>query len=625
MSGGTSASTTNNSGVNKLDADTNKPAIVEVKLEPIHLSKNEGWFKLGDNLLSLKFTKDSIELAIIGDRVKNVYEIKGSLDCRYTSIEVDGVDICRELSDIVNNYQRLVREYELVEKAKAIRLLNYQAVPNMPKEWEVLIYTLTRKVLDARVVKTFYIYEGNREVVLGIYCYENGYYRECEDTLKHEISKILQESRLLDMRLIPSVAGTVVKNIEIRTMEYYKPAEHCLLFKNKVFCWDPFLETGDIEKALLEPSPNLIVTHRIPWELKIELLKNAREGLLKYIPPKSLEDIIELFKSLAPKSFKAFLDWVKKPGENEKDAYPRVVLLLEVIGYTLYPHDYPFHKAVLLVGEGSNGKTTYLRLIETILSKPNVSTVNLSDLDPRINRFAAADLYNKLANISSEPPKRTFDPTLFKMLTGEDLVRMERKFRDSFNAYNYAKMVFAANELPQVTEDTYAFWRRWIVIEFPNRFDPDPTFFEKTFPDEIEVIILLALHAFRLVLERKKFTESSVENVREEWLSRSNPIYRVVKKMIDDEIIELDPQGVVVKSDLYQLYKKYVELMEQEGYEVDVLEQKDFTRHLTRYFPVRTGDSRIGGKKRHVYIGIKIKDYDKALKLVGHLETPRGL
>ncbi|MEM1642774.1 MAG: phage/plasmid primase, P4 family [Desulfurococcaceae archaeon] len=619
MSGGTSI--TNNSGVNKL---TNKPAIVEVKLEPIHLSKNEGWFKLGDNLLSLRFTKD-IELAIIGDRVKNVYEIKGSLDCRYTSIEVDGVDICRELSDIVNNYQRLVREYELVEKAKAIRLLNYQAVPSMPKEWEVLIYTLTKKVLDTRVVKTFYVHEGSREVVLGVYCYENGYYRECEDTLKHEIASILQESKLLDMRLIPSVAGTVVKNVEIRTMEYYRPARHCLLFKNKVFCWNPFLQSKDLEKALIEPSPDIVVTHKIPWEIKPSLLKDVREGLLKFIPPKSIDDLIELFKALAPKSFKAFLDWVRKPGEDEKDAYPRVALLLEIIGYTLYPHEYPFHKAVLLVGEGSNGKTTYLRLIETILSKPNVSTVNLSDLDPRVNRFASADLYNKLANISSEPPKRTFDPTLFKMLTGEDLVRVERKFRDAFNTYNYAKLIFAANELPQVTEDTYAFWRRWIVIEFPNRFDPDPTFFEKTFPDEIEVIILLSLHAFRLVMERKGFTEAGVEDVRTEWLSRSNPVYRVVKKMIDDGIIEFSRDGVVVKTDLYELYKKYVSLTSDEDEEVVPLAQKNFTIYLTRFFPVRTGKSRIGGKQRHVYFGVRIKDYDKALKLVGSLETPRGL
>ncbi len=611
---------------NETNKPSGKPAVEEVALEPIYLSENEGWFKLGDSLLSLKFTKDSVELAVIGDRVKNVYVLKGSLDCSYSVIEVDGVNICRELSDIVNNYQRLVREYELVEKAKAIRLLNYQAVPSMPKEWEVLIYTLTRKILDTRVVKTFYIYEGSREIVLGIYCYENGYYRECEETLKHEISTILQESRLLDIRLIPGVVGTVVKNIEIRTMEYYSPAKHCLLFKDKVFCWDRFLETRDIEKALLEPSPDLIVTHRIPWELKTEILKNVRKGLLKYIPPKTQEDIIKLFRELAPKSFKAFLDWVRKPGEDEKEAYPRVVLLLEIIGYTLYPHEYPFHKAVLLLGEGFNGKTTYLRLIERILSRQNISSVNLTELDPSVNRFAAADLYGKLANLSSEPAKGVFDPTRFKMATGEDPMPFERKHRDRFLDHNYAKMIFAANELPHVSEDTYSFWGRWIVIEFPNRFDPDPTFFERTFtPDEIEVIILLSLHAFRLVLERRSFSESGVEDVREEWLSRSNPVYRVVKRMLDDEIIEISRSGVVVKTDLYELYKKYIDILNEEGYELSPLEQKDFTRYLTRYFPIRTGDSRIGGKKKHVYFGVRIKDYDKALKLVGSLETPRGV
>ncbi|MEM4959043.1 MAG: phage/plasmid primase, P4 family [Nanopusillaceae archaeon] len=615
----------NSSGgrANKLEVGQN--TVEELPLEPIHLSKTEAWFKLKDNLVSLKFGKDSVELAIVGDTVKDVYVIKG-LDCNHSVIEVDGLNICREVANIIENYQKLLRQYELVEKAKAIRLLDYQAVPSLPKEWEVLVYSLTKKLLSQLIIKSFYVVDANRTVTLGVYCYENGVYVECEDRLKSEVQRIASVSRLLDIRLVPTLAGVVVKNIEIRTLTPYTPARKCLLFKTKVFCWGLFLETKDVEKSLVEPDPELVVTHRIPWELKPDVFKKARGGLLKYIPPKDSGDIVELFRALAPKSFKAFMDWVKKPEEDEKEAYPRIVLLLEIIGYTLYPHEYPFHKAVLLVGEGSNGKTTYLRLIEAILSKANVSSVNLSDLDPRINRFAAADLYNKLANISSEPVKRSFDPTLFKMLTGEDLVRLERKFRDSFYTHNYAKMIFSANELPEITEDTYAFWRRWIVIEFPNRFPPNPEFFEKTFtPDEIEVIILLAIHAFRLVLERGGFTEAGVEDVREEWLSRSNPVYRVVKLMIDDGLIELAPDGFVVKKDLYALYQAYARKLEDEGFDIDVLAQKDFTTHLTRYFQVRTRDRRVGGRTKHCYVGVRIKDYEKALELVPDLETPRGL
>ena len=603
-----------------------KPEAVELK--PLTLTKSEGWFKLGDSYLVLRFSKDkSVKVSVIKeDGVVGSYIIYSNMDCSNTQIIVDEIDICNELMKVINNYNVLVEQYELVERAKAARALDDRMVPSMPKEFNILLYSLTRKILDTKIVKTFYIYEGSREIVLDVYCYEGGYYRECEGTLKHELTKIARESGLLDIHVASTVAGLVVKNVEIRTMEYYKPARHCLLFKDKVFCWDRFLETRDIEKALLEPSPDLIVTHRIPWELKPEILKNVRKGLLNYMPPKTQEDIIELFRELAPKSFKAFMDWVRKPGEDEKEAYPRVVLLLEIIGYTLYPHEYPFHKAVLLLGERFNGMTTYLRLIERILSRQNISSVNLTELDPSVNRFAAADLYGKLANLSSEPAKGVFDPTRFKMATGEDPMPFERKHRDRFLDHNYAKMIFAANELPHVIEDTYSFWGRWIVIEFPNRFDPDPTFFERTFtPDEIEVIILLSLHAFRLVLERKAFSESGIEDAREEWLSRSNPVYRVVKRMLDDEIIEISKSGVVVKTDLYELYKKYVDILNEEGYEITVLEQKDFTRYLTRYFPVRTGDSRIGGKKRRVYIGIKIKDYDKALELVGHLETPRGL
>ncbi|MEM0114087.1 MAG: phage/plasmid primase, P4 family [Metallosphaera sp.] len=602
--------------------------IDSLELKPLTLSKNEGWFKLRDSYVVLKFSKDdSVKVSVIkGSSVVGSYIIYRNMNCSNTQIIVDEIDICNELMKVINNYNELVEQYELVERAKAARALDDRMVPHMPREFNILLYSLTRKILDTRTVKTFYIYEGSREIVLGVYCYENGYYRECEDTLKHEITKIARESGLLDIHVASTVAGLVVKNIEIRTMEYYSPAKHCLLFKNKVFCWDKFIETRDIEKSLVDPSPDLIVTHRIPWELKTEILKNVRKGLLKYIPPKTQEDIIKLFKNLAPKSFKAFMDWVRKPGEDEKESYPRVVLLLEIIGYTLYPHDYPFHKSVLLVGEGFNGKSTYLRLIERILSRENIASVNLTELDPSINRFASADLYGKLANLSSEPAKGVFDPTRFKMLTGEDPIPFERKHRDRFLGHNYAKMVFAANELPQVSEDTYSFWGRWIVIEFPNRFDPDPTFFERTFtPDEIEVIILLSLHAFRLVLERRSFSESGVEDVREEWLSRSNPVYRVVKRMIDDGIIEISRSGVVIKTDLYELYKKYVDILNEEGYEITVLEQKDFTRHLTRYFPVRTGDSRIGGRVRHVYFGVKIKNYDKALGLVGRLETPRGV
>lgn len=255
-----------------------------------------------------------------------------------------------------------------------------------------------------------------------------------------------------------------------------------------------------------------------------------------------------------------------------------------------------------------------------------MSSVSLRDLDPRVNRFAMAELVDKLANIANEPAKGLFDPTLFKQITGEDPVLVERKYRDPYTTTIYAKMIFTANELPRVTEDTYAFWRRWIVVEFPNRFQPDPGFFGKTFTeDEIEGIIIAALYAFRLVMLRKCFTEQGAKDPREEWLARSDPVYRVVKALVNEGLIEFDPSGYVVKKDLYSLYTAYAKKLRDEGENVETVPHHVFTQKLEQLFGVRSGQRKVLGKNLKVYQGVRIRDYEAAEGLVGRLETPREL
>lgn len=601
--------------------ETSSPNVEYIAPVPISVAKNEVWFKIKNTLLVFRKNKEDFKMYVVNPpQIIGVYKLSGACE----SLIVEGADICHLVNTITSSWEEYIEQLEITLRAEASALVDYKTVPRMPSEWEILISSLADQILSKKTIKNFIIRDGNREIVLGLYCYEDGYYRECEESLRHEIETYVKQSRLLEDRMTSGLVGEVIKKIERKTLEDYRPATKCLLFKDKVLCWDLFMQTKDLEKSLLDPRPDLVVTHRIPWRINVDLYKKHRPGLLKFMPPQTTSDIIELFKALSPKSFKAFLDWTKYPGEQEQDAYPRIVLLLEIIGYTLYPHDYPLHKAILLVGEGSNGKTTYLNLVEKILSRQNVASVNLTQLDPRTDRFASSDLYGKLANISSEPIKTAyFDATLFKRLTGEDLIRFERKHRDAFYGHNYAKMIFSANELPRVTEDTYAFWRRWIVLEFPNRFPPDPEYFDRTFtPEEIEGIIICALHAFRLVLERHEFTSQGARDPREEWMNRSNPAYRVINKMIQEDYIVLSPDRYVVKKDLYELYKRYALKLQEEGEDVEVLDQREFTKTITRFFPIRTGDRRISGKTKHVYIGIGIKNYDKARELVGELETP---
>jgi len=72
---------------------------------------------------------------------------------------------------------------------------------------------------------------------------------------------------------------------------------------------------------------------------------------------------------------------------------------LELAGY-LATADNSLQKAIMFLGSGANGKSVLLRLIRAYLGPSNVSNVALHRLDE--DRFAAAELYGKHANIFSD-------------------------------------------------------------------------------------------------------------------------------------------------------------------------------------------------------------------------------
>lgn len=147
-----------------------------------------------------------------------------------------------------------------------------------------------------------------------------------------------------------------------------------------------------------------------------------------------------------------FLGQVFKP----KDVFTA----LEIIGYCLY-RSAKYEKAVLCIGKGSNGKTTFLKVIDNLLGSKNMSHVSLQDLGN--DRFASAGLYGKLANTFADlkSDKLTHSGP-FKMLVSGDFIRAQHKFKNPFEFQNYAKLIFSANEIPQSDDKTYAYFRRWI-------------------------------------------------------------------------------------------------------------------------------------------------------------------
>ena len=233
-----------------------------------------------------------------------------------------------------------------------------------------------------------------------------------------------------------------------------------------------------------------------------------------------------------------------------------IPVLQEIAGYCLH-RDYHIHVAVMLIGEGANGKSTFMGVIVAMLSLDNVSTIPLQALN---QRFAIAGLEGKLANICHDLSAHALKETgNFKNLTGNGIVDAEHKYKGHFNFVSYAKMVFSANQIPETTDYTTAYFRRWVIINFPNQFlDDDPKtdkdlIKKLTSPEELSGFFNWALEGLERLLENGRFsTGKSVEDTREQYIRMSDPIRAFVMDRVRKKA-----GSNPAKDDVYRTYILY--------------------------------------------------------------------
>ena len=144
------------------------------------------------------------------------------------------------------------------------------------------------------------------------------------------------------------------------------------------------------------------------------------------------------------------------------------VILQEAFGYCLLRSS-KYQKAFMLTGVGSNGKSVLLDVLKDFLGIKNVTSSALQVLS---DKFVSSRFYNKLANIYPDLPSYAIKDTgMFKALTGCDFIEAERKYGHPFTFTNHAKMFYSANRVPLSKDDSEAYFRRWIQIDFPNKFE----------------------------------------------------------------------------------------------------------------------------------------------------------
>lgn len=270
-------------------------------------------------------------------------------------------------------------------------------------------------------------------------------------------------------------------------------------------------------------------------------------------------------------------------------------LLEEMVGYCLYRRN-ELGKAFILIGDKSNGKSTFLHVVKNMLGDSNIASLDLKELG---DRFKTAELFGKLANIGDDIGDEFIaNASVFKKLVTGDRVNVERKGQDPFEFNNYAKFLFSTNNIPRMKDKTGAVQRRLVIVPFDAKFTPNDPDFRPFIKDELceqdsmEYLIVLGLKALKSVLGKAQFTTSKrVQGQLDEYEQNNNPIIGFIQEVGLDGIVNEATNTV------YRRYKEYCI-----ANNFQALSAIEFSRQICKRCGFVTDAKYIKGKKTRVFV-----------------------
>ncbi len=385
----------------------------------------------------------------------------------------------------------------------------------------------TERIVDFIEERNF-IYTTRDDIKSEIWIYNNGIYRPNGASFIKEVVRTL-----LLHAYTPQRANKIISKIEADTMIDSGK------FFDTMYLNEICVENGILNletKELLEFTPGKIFFNKLP---------------VKYNPSAKCPNINSFFEEI-----------LREKGDEK--------VLFEITGFCLHK-EYFIEKAFMLLGGGRNGKGKTLGLFKKFLGTENTCSVRLAQMES--NSSGLCELHNRLVNLAGDLDNTALKNTgLFKELTGRDSVQVKRKYLRDLIFTNYAKMIFACNELPRVYDLSEGFWSRWILLEFPYQFLPqkeindksgkekrlckvqDPLILDKlTTDEELSGLLNAAVSGLDRLKKNKDFSYSKgTAKVKDYWIRNSDSFTAFCLDNLENDI-----EGYISKKILRSIFNKY--------------------------------------------------------------------
>jgi len=489
------------------------------------------------------------------------------------------------------------REYKIISEVDKIKTINFQdVVVNLEKAG----FKVDKKISSVDLVKGG-IKKGNRHNMALKYCAKlflrHGFdvelvKREMYDWNKtneppipqEELDKIITDSTKYSQEKLQKVIDSSTKlpkkehtkiAYDIIDKHYFKTlkeTEEVLVYEHGVYRPYGKIKIKQECELVIEDCHNSLVaevigtvqrkTYRSRDEFDGDLyLLNLQNGILDIRNsqltehnPKHLFRVqlpIEYNTNAVPVKFMKFLREIAPPDY--------VLWILDMIAYCLV-RNCKQEKGMILIGGGGNGKSTLLNFISMFLGKDNV--VNHSTQELQYNRFAKADLDGKLANIHPDVESNEIKKAgILKMLISGDRIQVEQKNRDPYSMQSYAKLIFSANQLPDVSEQTMAFFQRWIVLDFVKIFrgtdeENKELLEELTTDEELSGVLNVVMKRMPKLLSKEGAFKNapSGSELKRTWKDHANSV-----ESFSNNEIKIEEGVRIRKKNIFQIYLIYCE------------------------------------------------------------------
>lgn len=465
----------------------------------------------------------------------------------------------REILRLINNYvlREPLDEKELYTVARAEKINDngeYRREDNgargekgekrsKKEERKYFCNEIAKRLIDSLNIARL---EGEKDDLL--YFYNDNHYKLLiNDSVIYNL--IINEAKALGELLNKTEIDTVL--IYIKSMARRIPKEELARQKEKYLATNNKLIVFNKDRTITieEPTPAVFCTCKI----NVNYNENAKS-----------EQLENFFKLIA--------------NDNEKTEQ----LLKEVIGYCLYPKNI-YRKSFFLIGNGGNGKSTYLNLLSYFLGYANTSNISLFDIEN--NRFATANLKDKLVNLGDDINADDFEKlSNFKIITSGDTLSAEFKGGMAFSFQPFCKLIYTANVFPNLRENSEGVKSRAIFVPFNKKFikdgkSEDVDFIAKlTTKENMEALLQISLDALKTLFNRGYFEISEeVQRTTNEALKEADPIYSF---LIDREEQNLTIYDQEV-SKVYNAFKVYCA---QNGIK-DKITKNKFSKEVRNLYP----------------------------------------